>query len=99
MPAAPGLLSTATLWPNCSVKYFAIILADASVPPPGAAGTTIAIGLSGYFSLALANMDREGMNTMANAKANRRLTHFKFMINTSKLIIPNGSQLLDQLRR
>jgi hypothetical protein len=94
MPAAPGLLSTATLWPNFSVKYFAIILADASEPPPGAAGTTIVIGLSGNFSLALANMDREGKSTMANAKANRRFTLFEFMINISKLIIHNTFRLL-----
>ena len=44
---APGRFSTIACWPQASVKRCASMRPSASVTPPGAAGTTMVIGLTG----------------------------------------------------
>jgi hypothetical protein len=65
------------------------------VPPPGAAGTTIVIGFSGYFSFAVANLEKESASINENAIANLRFMIFEFITNISKFIISDVSSLLD----
>src|SRR5262245_11565820 len=48
--AAPGRVSTITLWRQFSVIFWPITRARMSVEPPGANGTMILIGRSGYLS-------------------------------------------------
>src|SRR5437899_10581136 len=50
MVAAPGRVSMMTGWPQLSVIFCPITRARMSVDPPGANGTMILIGLSGYLS-------------------------------------------------
>ena len=52
MVAAPGRVSTMTGWPQFSVIFCPITRARMSVDPPGANGTMILIGFSGYLSAA-----------------------------------------------
>src|SRR5262245_1892209 len=52
MVPAPGRVSTITGWPHCSVSFCPMTRARMSVDPPGANGTIILIGLSGYLSAA-----------------------------------------------
>src|ERR1041384_8671898 len=53
MLEAPGRVSTTTVWPHCSVIFGPRTGAMMSVEPPGANGTMILIGLSGYLSATL----------------------------------------------
>ena len=50
MVAAPGRVSTMTGWPQFSVNFCPMTRARMSVDPPGANGTMILIGFSGYLS-------------------------------------------------
>ena len=45
-PPAPGLLSTATFWPNANASFGASARARMSVLPPGVKGTMMRIGLA-----------------------------------------------------
>src|SRR5260370_23025336 len=47
---APGRVSTITGWRQCSVNFCPITRARMSTDPPGANGTMILIGFSGYVS-------------------------------------------------
>ena len=48
MPAAPGLFSITTAWPQASCSFCARMRVPMSVPPPGGKGTTMRIGLAGH---------------------------------------------------
>src|SRR5688572_1476636 len=48
-PPAPVRLSTTNCWPHFSESFWAIVRAVVSVPAPGANGTIMRTGLSGYF--------------------------------------------------
>src|SRR5262245_2894718 len=50
MVAAPGRVSTITGWRQLSVIFCPIMRARLSADPPGANGTMILIGFSGYLS-------------------------------------------------
>src|SRR4051794_18545147 len=50
MVAAPGRVSMMTGWPQLSVIFCPSTRARMSVDPPGANGTMILIGFSGYLS-------------------------------------------------
>src|SRR6266849_9018921 len=50
MVAAPGRVSMMTGWPQLSVIFCPSTRARISVDPPGANGTMILIGFSGYLS-------------------------------------------------
>jgi hypothetical protein len=55
LPAAPALFSMTTGWPNALDKGSAINRAVKSVVPPGALGTTMVTGRSGYLFCAKAD--------------------------------------------
>src|SRR5688572_5799970 len=46
----PGLLSTTAGWPQASVNFAARMRPSVSLKPPGGYGTTILIGLVGYWA-------------------------------------------------
>src|SRR5713226_2103559 len=47
LPPAPALFSTRTCWPRLSPRFFCMMRATVSVPPPGANPTTIVTGRAG----------------------------------------------------
>src|SRR5690242_343681 len=47
-PAAPGRLSTTTVWPSPAPSGIPTVRAETSTPPPGAKPTSRRIGLVGY---------------------------------------------------
>src|SRR3979409_2341802 len=69
--AAPGRVSTTTVWPQVSVIFWPITRAMMSVEPPGANGTMILIGLSGYLSAvcAAASVGRPATHSAPNNAA------------------------------
>src|SRR5262245_56749910 len=65
MVAPPGRVSTTTCWPQFSVIFCPMTRARMSVEPPGANGTMILIGFSGYLSAADCAAALSEMNTHA----------------------------------
>src|SRR3979490_2500932 len=82
---APGRVSTMTGCPQLSVIFCPITRASTSVDPPGANGTMILIGLSGYLSAGdcaaalvaartAAAMPQTNARTVGPRRATRRLS-------------------------
>src|SRR5688572_16154849 len=68
-PPAPGRLSTTTGWPKDSETRVPIIRPSRSVPPPGANGEIMRMGLLGYLSADAPNARPHAINIQADTTA------------------------------
>src|SRR4051794_8788431 len=88
MPAAPGLFSTITGWPQRSDSFCAISRAPVSVPPPGGNGTTRVTERVGYGAWA-----RAATGGPARIVTSARAT-FAIRMDVFRLLLRRGSAFL-----
>src|ERR1044071_4698584 len=98
MLEAPGRVSTTTVWPQFSVIFWPMTRAMMSVEPPGANGTIILIGLSGYLSADCAAAGA-GYPAIAvtHSAATIALMSFTRLLPADALIRPGPLRMLSKL--